>query len=152
MAEGRGLPIWPGRMIIMLGAMALASPSTQAQHHKSAQQATRQLSRTYDACLKASQGVTVDMRDCAAAEAIRLDAKLNEAYRTAMERLPSRKAQNQLRQSERAWLATRYDHCRMENKDEEAGTLWYALMDDCWLDTLAARILWLQHCTAADSK
>jgi uncharacterized protein YecT (DUF1311 family) len=103
---------------------------------------SRTLSKAYSQCNKQSSGVTVELRDCSAAEFKRKDIRLNQVYGATMARLNA--AQKlQLRQSQRAWLKTRWKACEVELEDE--GTLALIAYDGCTLDEVSRRILWLER-------
>lgn len=101
----------------------------------------------FRSCIDKSGGVTLYMRNCSAAESDRLDKTLNRDYRAALARLPNTAARERLRQSQRRWLRTRYDHCAAEAEPEQGGTLWLIIMDSCGLQAVAERIVWLRHYT-----
>jgi uncharacterized protein YecT (DUF1311 family) len=103
---------------------------------------SRTMSKAYSQCNDRSGGVTVELRDCSAAEHARKDVRLNQVYGATMARLNA--AQKlQLRQSQRAWLKTRWKACEVELEDE--GTLALIAYDGCTLDEVARRILWLER-------
>jgi uncharacterized protein YecT (DUF1311 family) len=101
-------------------------------------------SAAYGRCMDASGGVTIYMRNCAAAEQDRLDARLNAVYRAAMKRLPNQATRIGLRNLERRWLATRWDACRRKWA-EETGTLGLVLIDACGLSEVRRRVAWLER-------
>ena len=97
-----------------------------------------------------SGGVTINMRNCSAAEHERLDALLNSTYQSALTRLPSDAAREQLRAQQRHWLKTRYDHCdeRLEEAGEggpHSGTMALLILDACGLSEMDRRIAWLER-------
>jgi uncharacterized protein YecT (DUF1311 family) len=100
-------------------------------------------SREWRQCVDASGGVTVEMRDCSAAEYERQDVRLNAAYRATMARL-NRAGQTRLRTLQRAWLRDRRSRC-LNPPDAEGGTLDLILIDACFLDTTIERTIWLER-------
>jgi uncharacterized protein YecT (DUF1311 family) len=97
----------------------------------------------YAGCIDRSGGVTANMRDCNAQEFKRLDALLNQEYRSALARLPSARSRLRLRKTQRAWLGTRWRECD-RRVDEEGGTLAMLVGDACALAELSGRVLWLR--------
>jgi len=59
--------------------------------------------QVYERCMEASAGITVNMHDCMEAERVRLDKKLNSAYKELM-KLLNKDSQERLRQTQRSWL------------------------------------------------
>jgi uncharacterized protein YecT (DUF1311 family) len=133
-----------GGLVILLSAtVASATPSYERFRLTDAVD-EGMTSPEYDRCLEASEGITINMRDCASAEQDRLDIRLNAAYRTAMARLPNQAARNRLRDLERRWLATRWNECHRE-ADEETGTMGLLMLDGCELSEMERRIVWLER-------
>jgi uncharacterized protein YecT (DUF1311 family) len=98
-------------------------------------------SPAYRQCMSRAGGITSNMRECSAAEFRRVDTRLNANYRSVMGRL-SAPQQQQLRASQRRWLANRWTDC--ENSPAlEGGTLDLIIIDACTLDELTRRTLWL---------
>jgi len=101
----------------------------------------------YDRCLntgEAAQGVTPAMRQCNADELAIQDARLNEAYRMAMQRL-SPQRRSALRASERSWITTRDRKCRAEAERGGGGTMTPVLLGGCLLAETIARTIWLER-------
>lgn len=67
-------------------------------------------SASYSQCMDASGGVTVRMLDCMAAETQLQDARLNQAYKAALQTLEKDK-QGQLREVQRLWIKYRDGNC-----------------------------------------
>ena len=63
-------------------------------------------SAVYMRCLEGSEGVTVAILDCNQSEIEHQDARLNNAYKSAMKRL-SVKDKTALRDAQRAWIKYR---------------------------------------------
>jgi uncharacterized protein YecT (DUF1311 family) len=97
----------------------------------------------YAACIHQSGGITVSMRDCNAQEFRRLDGLLNREYRAALARLASTQARLRLRQTQRAWLATRWSECD-RRVSHEGGTLATLSRDTCAIAEVSRRVLWLR--------
>lgn len=99
---------------------------------------------SFDRCLAASEGVTVEMLNCIGAEYDYQDARLNALYKRVMARLsPARQAE--LRASERQWLRTREPGCMAEAKKAGDGTLGQVVRNQCMLDSLIDRIEFVQR-------
>jgi uncharacterized protein YecT (DUF1311 family) len=102
------------------------------------------LSMTYDRCMSASGGVDPEMRDCISAEYGRQDARLNQTYKTIMDRL-SVAQKLTLRETERTWLRTTKNRCDHAGDDNEGGTLQLIEIADCYLSETAKRADALAH-------
>lgn len=129
-------------LILPLPAAAPAPPgATQAAAPPALDEAG-----LYDGCIRRSGGVTAAMRDCAEQEFARLDRKLNQTCRAAMERLPDAAARARLRGLQRAWLRERRTVCdrRVAGSEQADGTAALLLLDDCWLEQMTRRIAWLE--------
>lgn len=92
-------------------------------------------SKTFDACMAKSNGVTVDMLDCLGSETGRQDARLNANYRSAMKSLSAEK-QRELVAAERAWIKERDSKCAL---DTNGGTAAQVNSASCVLDQTAQR-------------
>lgn len=89
---------------LLLAAMA---PQTNAEVEK-------RYSAAFNTCVEsgdAARGVTPAMAECIDAELDRQDARLNQAYKMVMERLPL-KRKTALRTSQRKWIRTRDATCQ----------------------------------------
>jgi uncharacterized protein YecT (DUF1311 family) len=64
------------------------------------------LSKQYDSCMDAANGVTAGMQDCIGAETKRQDAELNRNYQTALKAVSLARKQ-QLTAAQRLWIAFR---------------------------------------------
>ena len=128
---------------ILLGT-APTSPVPYSSFQISDAEFERVVSPDYKACLASSGGVTVQMRDCSAAEFGRLDAKLNAEYRSAMSRL-QQNVRLKLRQFERDWLKVRWRECDRKMAEEDGGTLALVISDGCRLSEIARRTVWLRR-------
>ncbi|EKV29236.1 hypothetical protein C882_0543 [Caenispirillum salinarum AK4] len=95
------------------------------------------LTEKYGACMDASGGVTINMKECIWAEHERQDARLNAAYKHVMGLLSDdRKAA--LRTAQRAWIAYRDANCGFF-ADPMGGTLAGVLASDCMMSETAER-------------
>lgn len=107
----------------------------------------RALSREYNECMTrgdAARGVTPAMRECSGAELDRQDARLNQAYRMTMQRLP-RARQAKLRTQQRAWIRQRDRACVREAMPFHGGTMAPLTHGQCALRETIARRLWLER-------
>ena len=93
----------------------------------------------YDICQKASDGITVKVRDCIKAEHKIQDRNLNQLYRIVKAKL-SQQLQEKLQQTQRHWIAYRDMHCDMMQIAEGGGTLGPVLNDECVLQLTISRI------------
>lgn len=88
------------------------------------------------ACDKASEGITVKLRDCAAKQFDRWDGRLNQSYRRKLASLaPKRRAA--LVASQRKWLRLRNPFC--ERVFQGGGTLELIVFDGCMVDVTIQR-------------
>ena len=133
--------------IIVQLALAAPAGATIPYQGRQASEADyeRLTSAEYHRCMDESGGVTVEMRDCSAAEHDRLDGRLNAVYRTAMAQLPDNPALLRLRNLERQWLATRWDECDREAEEAGGGTLSLLVFDACALSEMVSRVAWLER-------
>lgn len=92
-------------------------------------------SKTFDACMAKSSGVTVDTLDCLGSETGRQDAQLNANYRSTMKSLSAEK-QRELVAAERAWIKERDSKCAV---DTNGGTAAQVNSASCVLDQTARR-------------
>ena len=67
---------------------------------------TDTIDTAYSACMDKSEGVTVNMNDCAGVAISKMDNRLNQLYKTLMGKLPKTK-QELLKNSQKKWLAWR---------------------------------------------
>ena len=68
------------------------------------------LSKNFSKCMDKSDGVTVEMLGCIAAEAKLQDARLNKVYKDVMAEL-SEPRKKELRDAQRAWVKFRDANC-----------------------------------------
>jgi uncharacterized protein YecT (DUF1311 family) len=145
MDMARWATIFGAATLFMLGTGAAAQSvnydAAYARFHPTETAQDRARSPAFRRCIRASGGVTVNMRDCSAAEYDRVDVRLNDNYRRIMRRLPQ-SGQQQLRASQRRWLTSRWNHC--DNDPQlEGGTMDLIIRDSCTLTELIRRTLWL---------
>lgn len=99
---------------LLLAAMA---PQTNAEVEK-------RYSAAFNTCVEsgdAARGVTPAMAECIDAELDRQDARLNQAYKMVIERLPL-KRKTALRTSQRKWIRTRDATCQRAYDAAGGGT------------------------------
>ncbi|WFS25954.1 MULTISPECIES: lysozyme inhibitor LprI family protein [Rhizobium] len=90
---------------------------------------------SYGSCLESSEGVTLDMRNCASAEYKYQDDRLNTAYRRLRTKL-EKNAAARLRDEQRGWIAQRDKQCEA---DKTSGTSALIVSDDCSVTATARR-------------
>jgi uncharacterized protein YecT (DUF1311 family) len=139
----------PGQAVPVSQGPAV-KPASYAKFKLTAAEQEQREGKAFVACMEKSGGVTVNMRDCSEAEGKRLDALLNSTYQSALARLPSDAAREQLRAQQRRWLETRYDHCDQELEEAgeggpHRGTMALLILDDCGLSEDQRRIAWLER-------
>jgi len=103
---------------------------------------------TFNRCMPsggAAQGMTFAVRGCLAAETRVQDAKLNQAYKMVMARLPANRQQG-LRLSERKWIKTRDAGCaKQSTEDGLGGDMAIEMQDQCVLDETIKRTIYLEQ-------
>lgn len=100
---------------------------------------------SFSICLDNAEGRDGVILECIDVEAAYQDGLLNQAYRRTMERLtpPQRIV---LRNSQRQWLAHRWDRCIRENGDPaEGGTMERWLVAMCGLYEMIERTEWIAN-------
>ncbi len=115
---------------------ALAQGWTPAQE--------KRLSRTYDQCGDASGGNMPAMFACADVELDKQDAKLNQAYRMVMTRLPAPR-RSALRASQRKWIPARDATCQRAWDDAGGGQASELEQRSCLLHETIVRTMWLER-------
>ncbi|ASJ91949.1 hypothetical protein CBR61_14125 [Porphyrobacter sp. CACIAM 03H1] len=100
--------------------------------------------------MKASDGITSEMRACLHAEYNRLDRELNATYRSVMKQLRSKELRSRLVNSQRAWIWRRDYDCQLkaENSGFRGGTAADIIQDDCLVTSVRKRIEWLRKVPA----
>jgi uncharacterized protein YecT (DUF1311 family) len=104
-------------MMLAFLLITAAVPQTDAEVEK-------RYSTAFDTCMaggEAANGVTFAMVECGNAELERQDARLNQAYKMVMDRLP-RKRKTTLRTSQRAWIRERNAECQRAYDAAGGGT------------------------------
>lgn len=103
---------------------------------------------TFNRCMAsgaAAQGMTYAVRGCLAAETRVHDAKLNQAYKMVMGRLPANRHEG-LRASERAWIKVRDAGCaKQSTEDGLGGDMAIEMEDQCVLDETIKRTIYLEQ-------
>lgn len=82
------------------------------------------------------------MRECSFAEYDRFDAQLNSVYRASLKALSGDSERERLRASQRRWLGERDQRCDART---EEGTMALLMRDDCRLQELIRRVVWLER-------
>lgn len=100
-------------------------------------------SQTYNDCMTQAAGSTMPMEDCISAEHDDWDKQLNQTYQALM---ASRSAagKDELRAGERAWLKREKAKCDQAGGDEAGGSLQQVEIDQCYLDQIIWRTLYLR--------
>lgn len=120
-------------------AVATHSPATAAGARAAAAE-----SATFKKCMKASGGVTAAMRACMGTEYARLDRQLNVTYRSVMKQLKTKQQRTRLVEVQRVWIWRRDNDCLAKAKElGGGGTAGDLIYDDCRLDMVRKRIVWL---------
>lgn len=104
-------------MMLALLLVAVVAPQSDAEIEK-------RYSAAFDTCMaggQAADGVTYAMVECSGAELDRQDARLNQAYKMVMDRLPRRR-KTALRTSQRRWIAMRDADCQKAYDDAGGGS------------------------------
>ena len=117
---------------LVASVMALVTFPVQGQDDLPAEAALRP---SYDACVSASQGVTVALNDCIQDELAFQDKRLNLAYQQLRMSLPE-SSRHALRSEERAWIDRRDKRCAPA---PDGGTAAMLDANQCRLDETAAR-------------
>jgi uncharacterized protein YecT (DUF1311 family) len=99
-------------------------------------------SDAYVTCMAESGGVTSSLRECIGTEYQRVDVRLNASYKRTLARL-SMPSQAKLRGEQRTWLKTRLQKCERDLEGDKDGTIWLIEMDNCALQELIRRTLWI---------
>lgn len=132
-----------------LGAGVAAALALSAAGHASAQVSEKKVQARYTPayakCMASPDGQsTVGMLDCAAAEMKVQDARLNAAYRKAMDGLtPGEK--DRLKAAQRAWVAFRDADCAAMEDPEQWGTISRINASQCMLDRTIVRSIELEN-------
>jgi uncharacterized protein YecT (DUF1311 family) len=131
----RRIPAWLSISLALaaMPSMAQTSAEIEARH-----------TPAYARCMDNSGGVTIAMRDCAAAEIDIQDARLNATYRSVMRRLTAVQ-RDRLRRLERQWIVSREADCREAANFDGGGTLALIVGDGCWLSSTIGRTIWLER-------
>ncbi len=134
---GNGTP----QATLALAAIIAASVPALAQTQG---QIERRYTQTYKDCLEASEGITVEILDCTAAEIKVQDARLNQAYVMVMRPLPKPR-KDKLRTLQRAWIKQRDSKCSAAADQERGGSMGGIIFSGCILDQTIERTIWLEN-------
>lgn len=140
MIAGRFLCLTIALASCIIVTMTAATPGTAQTDAEVEARYTRAFAR----CMDQSGGVTINMRDCSAAEMAIQDERLNRTYRTLMRRLNSTQ-RAALRASERQWIASRERECDEHANFDGGGTIALLILDSCWLSETIGRTIWLER-------
>lgn len=94
---------------------------------------------TFQSCLDKADGVDPFIKDCGEAEIVRQDKVLNDVYRKLMAKI-DKEYQDDLKASERNWLAFREAECKLEYDQDAPGTDAALISQGCTIDMTDARI------------
>lgn len=98
----------------------------------------------YRQCLADPALNTYRQDQCNATEMARQDARLNETWRAVSARIAPH-GKPGLRAAERAWIRAREQHCQLQAKEGEGGTIETLLYGSCMIDETIRRTLWLER-------
>jgi uncharacterized protein YecT (DUF1311 family) len=128
-----------------ISAAAQAAPATGYDSFTITDAAAAAMdSPAYAACMKASGGVTVHMRNCGGAEFAKLEKRHDAAFKKRTATLP-KAAASKLRLDEKAWQASGYKKCDAPSKMNAGGTLELLEKDSCGHSEIKRRIAWLEQ-------
>ncbi len=88
--------------------------------------------------MDASGGVTFNMSECVSAENEFQDARLNNAYKKVMGRLPDDQ-KTALRDTQRSWIKYRDEKCKLAGKKFDDGTMESVISSECIMQMTAER-------------
>lgn len=123
---------------LILALLAGAAPAAPAGQTPGPARAQPKFSATFDKCMDAAAGVTLDMHNCISAELDRQDARLNQTYKAALARLNTSQ-QTRLRETERRWLRETKARCDHAGDENEGGTAQALQVADCYLTETTGR-------------
>ncbi len=137
-------------VLTLCPAALLATPLARTDYSRftvSTAASKHMQSPTYTKCLDKSDGVTALVRECIGAEYQRIDVRLNMSYKRTLAKL-GKAGQDELRRQERSWLKTRMQDCESDLEGDKGGTIWLIEMDDCALQEVVRRTLWIEQIAA----
>ena len=121
-------------MVLLVGFSFMATPALASEP---------ELSQRYTACMERSEGITIDMHACIAAEHERQDGRLNLAYKQLSNQL-SDDRKKQLLAAQRLWIQFRGANCAFY-ADPDGGTLANLDGATCELEATASRAAELER-------
>ena len=124
--------------VLLITAFVTTSASAQTQT-----QVEKRYTQTYADCIDTSEGVTVEMMDCIAAEIEVQDGRLNQAYVMVMRPLPKPR-KDTLRGLQRTWIKQRDAKCQRAIADE-GGSMAGLIYSGCILDETIKRTIFLEN-------
>lgn len=120
--------------------MVVAATQTDAEVEKRYSAAFNTCTNTGDA----ARGVTPAMMECLGAELERQDARLNQAYKMVMNRLPQ-KRKTALRMSQRKWIRDRDAKCKRAYDAAGGGTASGLELQGCKTSETIRRTIFLER-------
>ena len=133
--------------LMICPAALMAKPAAQTDYSRfvlTEAMSQRMRSDAYVTCMVESGGVTSSIRECIGTEYQRVDVLLNASYKRTLARL-RKPSQAKLRREQRSWLKTRFDKCERDFEEDKDGTIWLIQMDNCALQELIRRTLWIER-------
>ena len=130
-------------ILLLFASLATASALRDYSHFRVSDAQELQItSAEYRRCITRSL-LNEEAVKCIREEWGNLDQRLNADYRTALARMRSASARQQLRAAQRRWLKDRDDECSVENTGGH--TPYELAVRQCEIDELARRVAWLRH-------
>jgi uncharacterized protein YecT (DUF1311 family) len=133
--------------LMLCPAAVMAKPATQTNYSRfvlTEAASQRMRSDAYVTCIVEAGGVTSSIRECIGTEYQRVDVRLNASSKRTLARL-SKSSQANLRREQRSWLKTRLEKCERDLEQDKGGTIWLIEMDDCALQEVIRRTLWIER-------
>jgi uncharacterized protein YecT (DUF1311 family) len=142
--------VMPRHMMSFAAALAATTLFPLASSPASAATKPQAESTEFSRCMKASGGVTADMKACLHTEYNRLDRELNATYKSVMRQLKTQHLRSRLVESQRVWIWRRDGDCRRKADASgfKGGTAADLIHDDCLVTTVRKRIGWLKKVPA----
>lgn len=134
------LPTMPKRRLAIAASVSIFSYLIFASSAHAAPADEPKMRPSFDKCIDASSGVTLNMLNCIAAESDYQDKRLNRAYKKLM-RASSKAEQVKLRANEIKWLTGRDTRCA---PDVDGGTSATLNSQSCYLEETARQANYLE--------
>lgn len=126
-------------LLTATGAAAQWTPAAEAR----LSQENRDCERAAEAAGTNSSGYIDDITECTRLELVKQDARLNQAYKMVMMRLPAKRKVT-LRNLQRRWIVERDQECDSEVRANDGGTVNYMEASICRLQWTINRTIWLE--------